>query len=94
MNYLRIKKILIRKINSVMEKAMMTEHTFMVVVALIIGILAGFGAIFIRAMITGPFNQYNRNTVAADRDSACDRGPRCGAYYLFFCQGSKGSRCS
>ena len=51
MNYLRNKKILIRKINSVMEKAMMTEHTFMVVVALIIGILAGFGAIFIRAMI-------------------------------------------
>lgn len=33
------------------ERAKMTEHTFMVFVAIIIGILAGFGAILIRAMI-------------------------------------------
>ncbi len=35
------------------ERAKMTEHTFMVVMALIIGALAGFGAILIRTMING-----------------------------------------
>jgi len=33
------------------RRAKMTEHTFMIVVALIIGVLAGFGAIAIRTMI-------------------------------------------
>jgi CIC family chloride channel protein len=33
------------------ERAKMTEHTFMIVVAIIIGVLAGFSAIGIRAMI-------------------------------------------
>lgn len=37
----------------VLDRAKMTEHTFMIVIALIIGILAGFGAIAIRAMING-----------------------------------------
>ena len=35
-----------------MEKAKMTEHTFMIIAALVIGTTAGFGAIFIRSMIT------------------------------------------
>jgi CIC family chloride channel protein len=38
---------------TVLDRAKMTEHTFMIVIALIIGILAGFGAIAIRAMING-----------------------------------------
>jgi len=33
------------------EKAKMTEHTFMIIVAIIIGVFAGFGAIGIRMMI-------------------------------------------
>ena len=36
-----------------MHRAQMTEHTFMIFVALIIGTIAGFGAIFIRKMIKG-----------------------------------------
>ncbi len=34
-----------------LDKAKMTEHTFMIVIAIIIGVLAGFSAIGIRAMI-------------------------------------------
>lgn len=33
------------------EKAKMTEHTFMIIIALVIGVLGGFGAIIIRKMI-------------------------------------------
>ncbi len=33
------------------DRAKMTEHTFMIIIAIIIGILAGFGAIAIRALI-------------------------------------------
>ena len=36
---------------SLLERAKMTEHTFMVIVAVIIGICAGFGAIAVRTMI-------------------------------------------
>ncbi len=36
---------------SLIKRAKMTEHSFMIIVALIIGTLAGFGAISIRAMI-------------------------------------------
>ncbi|MCP4749531.1 MAG: CBS domain-containing protein [Proteobacteria bacterium] len=36
---------------SLTDKAKMTEHTFMIIVAIIIGILAGFGAIGIRILI-------------------------------------------
>ncbi len=36
---------------SLFERAKMTEHTFMIVIAIIIGVLAGFSAIGIRAMI-------------------------------------------
>jgi CIC family chloride channel protein len=36
---------------SLLERVKMTEHTFMIVIAIIIGILAGFSAIGIRAMI-------------------------------------------
>jgi len=36
---------------SLFERAKMTEHTFMIIVALIIGSAAGFGAILIRTMI-------------------------------------------
>ena len=42
-----------RRSITVLDRAKMTEHTFMIVIALIIGILAGFGAIAIRAMING-----------------------------------------
>ncbi|HMB20156.1 MAG TPA: chloride channel protein [Spirochaetota bacterium] len=40
-----------KQVASLIERAKMTEHTFMVMVALIIGALAGFGAIGIRTMI-------------------------------------------
>ncbi len=36
---------------SIIDRAKMTEHTFMIIIAIIIGILAGFGAIGIRALI-------------------------------------------
>lgn len=36
---------------SLIEKAKMTEHTFMIIVAIIIGVFAGFGAIGIRLLI-------------------------------------------
>ena len=36
---------------SFFERAKMTEHTFMIILAIIIGVLAGFSAIGIRAMI-------------------------------------------
>ncbi len=36
---------------SIMERAKLSEHTFMIIVAIIIGILAGFAAIGIRALI-------------------------------------------
>ncbi|MBN2041264.1 MAG: chloride channel protein [Spirochaetes bacterium] len=39
------------RVLSLVERAKMTEHTFMVFVAIIIGVLAGFGAVIIRAMI-------------------------------------------
>ncbi len=35
------------------ERAKLTEHTFMIIIALIIGVLAGFSAIGIRALIEG-----------------------------------------
>lgn len=38
---------------SFLERAKMTEHTFMVIAALIIGVLGGFGALLIRIMIKG-----------------------------------------
>jgi CIC family chloride channel protein len=37
--------------SALLDRAKMTEHTFMIVVAIVIGILAGFSAIGIRAMI-------------------------------------------
>jgi len=37
--------------NRLLEKAKLTEHSFMIIVAIIIGILAGFAAIGIRALI-------------------------------------------
>lgn len=36
---------------ALVDKAKMTEHTFMIIVAIIIGVLAGFGAIAIRTLI-------------------------------------------
>ena len=36
---------------SLVDRAKMTEHTFMIIIAIIIGVLAGFGAIGIRALI-------------------------------------------
>lgn len=36
---------------SMVEKAKMTEHTFMIIIAIIIGVFAGFGAIGIRMLI-------------------------------------------
>ncbi len=36
---------------SIVDRAKMTEHTFMIIVAIIIGVLAGFGAIGIRTLI-------------------------------------------
>ena len=33
------------------DRAKMTEHTFMIIVAIIIGVFAGFGAITIRSLI-------------------------------------------
>lgn len=49
-----LKKIYSRlslRTTSAFERAKMTEHTFMIVIAIIIGVLAGFSAIGIRAMI-------------------------------------------
>ncbi len=40
-----------QKITTVIDRAKLTEHTFMIIVAIIIGILAGFAAIGIRFMI-------------------------------------------
>ncbi len=39
------------KANQLIDKAKLTEHTFMIIVAIIIGILGGFAAIGIRALI-------------------------------------------
>ncbi|MCB0745475.1 MAG: chloride channel protein, partial [Ignavibacteriae bacterium] len=39
--------------NQLVNKAKLTEHTFMIIVAIIIGVLAGFAAIGIRALIEG-----------------------------------------
>ncbi len=36
---------------SMVEKAKMTEHTFMIIIAILIGVFAGFGAIGIRMLI-------------------------------------------
>lgn len=47
----KIIKNISRTISRLVEKAKMTEHTFMIIIALIIGMLGGFGAIAIRAMI-------------------------------------------
>ncbi len=47
----KIFKELSRKTADMLERAKLTEHTFMIIVAIIIGILAGFSAIGIRAMI-------------------------------------------
>ncbi len=46
-----IYSILSKKATHAIEKAKMTEHTFMIIVAIIIGILAGFAAIGIRWLI-------------------------------------------
>lgn len=40
-----------KRTNQLVNKAKLTEHTFMIIVAIIIGILAGFAAIGIRALI-------------------------------------------
>lgn len=40
-----------KSINSLVERAKLTEHTFTIIIAIIIGILAGFSAIGIRALI-------------------------------------------
>ncbi len=40
-----------RKTAQLLERAKLTEHTFMIIVAIIIGVLAGFSAIAIRALI-------------------------------------------
>lgn len=40
-----------RKTTEFIERAKMTEHLFMIIIAIIIGIMAGFGAIGIRALI-------------------------------------------
>ena len=40
-----------RKTVSLVDRAKMTEHTFMIIIAIIIGALAGFGAIAIRTLI-------------------------------------------
>jgi len=42
-----------RKTADYVEKAKLTEHTFMIIIALIIGVLGGFSAIGIRALIEG-----------------------------------------
>ncbi|MBU0506605.1 MAG: chloride channel protein [bacterium] len=49
--YAKLNIALSKKATSTLEKVMMTEHTFMIVIAVIIGILAGFGAIIIRSLI-------------------------------------------
>ncbi len=41
------------KTATLFDKAQMAEHTFMIIIAIIIGVLAGFGAIGIRALIKG-----------------------------------------
>ncbi|MEE9431965.1 MAG: chloride channel protein [Melioribacteraceae bacterium] len=40
-----------KQASSLLEKAKLTEHTFMIIVAIIIGVLAGFAAIGIRTLI-------------------------------------------
>ncbi len=40
-----------KKTNQLVNRAKLTEHTFMIIVAIIIGVLAGFAAIGIRALI-------------------------------------------
>ena len=40
-------------VNQLVDRAKLTEHTFMIIVAIIIGVLAGFAAIGIRAIIEG-----------------------------------------
>ena len=40
-------------INRLIDRAKLTEHTFMIIIAIIIGVLAGFAAIGIRAIIEG-----------------------------------------
>ncbi len=47
----KIFRYLSKKNAELLEKANLTEHTFMIIIALIIGILAGFSAIGIRALI-------------------------------------------
>lgn len=42
-----------KQTNRLVNKAKLTEHTFMIIVAIIIGVLAGFAAIAIRALIEG-----------------------------------------
>jgi len=68
----KIFNTLSRQTAKLLKKAQMTEHTFMIIVAIIIGILAGFAAIGIRAMIqfishlsfTGPLTLLD-NIIAA-----------------------------
>ncbi len=47
----RLSTFFSQKTSSLIEKAKLTEHTFMIIVAIIIGILAGFAAIGIRFLI-------------------------------------------
>jgi len=42
-----------KAVNRLIDRAKLTEHTFMIIVAIIIGVLAGFAAIGIRAIIEG-----------------------------------------
>src|SRR5208337_1244103 len=53
MNVTKITNAVSRYAIRLVEKAKMTEHTFMISVALIIGIMGGFGAIAVRKMING-----------------------------------------
>ncbi len=45
-----------KKASSLLDKAKLTEHTFMIIIAIIIGIMGGFAAIGIRALIEGISN--------------------------------------
>lgn len=49
----KLLKILSKWTNQLVDRAKLTEHTFMIIVAIIIGVLAGFAAIGIRALIEG-----------------------------------------
>ncbi len=51
LTFYKIARYLSKRNSQLLEKANLTEHTFMIIIALIIGVLAGFSAIGIRALI-------------------------------------------